>query len=67
MLAFKSQLALSSRLLGFKSRCNTLAVWMNLSPRRIWIKKRQEHGQASSLSGTFAAFQPAIHHSAMTP
>jgi hypothetical protein len=34
-----SQLAFSSRLLGFRSRWITFAEWMNLSPRRIWYKK----------------------------
>ena len=32
---FKSQFWLTRRLDGFKSRCNILAEWMNLSPRNI--------------------------------
>ena len=31
---FKSQLAFKSRLLGFKSRCNTFALWMYFKPRK---------------------------------
>ena len=30
---FRSQLALSSRLDGFKSRCSTLALWTYFNPR----------------------------------
>ena len=33
---FRSQLPLSSRLDGLRSRCSTCAEWMYLSARRIW-------------------------------
>lgn len=33
---FRSQVVLSRRLEGFRSRCRTLAEWMYFSPRRIW-------------------------------
>lgn len=32
----RSQFALTKRLDGFMSRCNTLALWMNLSPLSTW-------------------------------
>ena len=32
---FRSQVVLRRRLLGFKSRCNTLAECMYFNPRRI--------------------------------
>lgn len=35
-LTFKSHVVFNSKLLGFKSRCNTLAEWMYLRPRKIW-------------------------------
>lgn len=35
----RSQFALSSRLLGFKSRCKTLAECMYFSPRSNWYRK----------------------------
>lgn len=37
----RSHVVLSSRLLGFRSLCSTLAEWMYLSPRRIWYRKQQ--------------------------
>ena len=39
LLTLRSQLVFKSKLLGFKSRCNTFAEWIYLSPRNIWYKK----------------------------
>ena len=47
---FKSQLAFNSRLLGFKSRCSTLALWTYFRPRSSWYMK---YWQWSSLRGWF--------------
>ena len=41
----RSQVAFSSRLLGLRSRCSTLAVWTYLSPRRISGGKGVGYGQ----------------------
>lgn len=35
----RSQLALSTRLDGLRSRCRTLALWMYLRPRRSWQRQ----------------------------
>lgn len=45
---FRSQLAFSSRLLGFRSLCSTCAEWMYLSPRSTCTRrpsKAQQPGQ----------------------
>mmetsp|Transcript_13702 Transcript_13702/g.45286 ORF Transcript_13702/g.45286 Transcript_13702/m.45286 type:complete len:245 (-) Transcript_13702:234-968(-) len=47
---FKSQFAFRRRLLGFKSRCSTFALWMYFNPRNSWYTK---YWQWSSERGWF--------------
>ena len=41
LLTLRSQVVLSNRLLGLRSRCSTLAECMYLRPRKIWYRKQQ--------------------------